>query len=392
MKRLKKAFLVLLIVVVSLVALLYSVVFLGHKVLFPVPTSDVPTIEAATDSILTLGVQAHSPQPTTVDEYLNVLAGQIKNYNEIAPELWADNPLTNQSIVVEEITKNDFWLIEPNGTFRSITKEDALKLGIDRVPYFTGFSQFDGGVYLAISSDDVTNYLLFEKYLHLGTYDPFITFSHEAFHIKVQDNWMQKDNVSNSARDEFFEDTAARAKRDLLQRQILKAVREPANTESILDALATYEDYKVQFPKDYENSLYTDRIEGTAYYYELISSLHSAYPDQMKNVDDLQRALALLATREDIYLVHGLVTEGYNLGGFTGVLLDRHVDDWQTQFMNDPDMTPLELLYQHFSDEALPGPVQLTQADIDAVGTEIEKNNEDGGPHNLFQFLYDILF
>ncbi|MCL2680751.1 MAG: hypothetical protein FWF11_04715 [Coriobacteriia bacterium] len=392
MKKFKKIALVLLAIIVSLALLVCGGVFLGHKVLFPVPTSDVPSIEAATDGILTLGVQAHMPQPATIDEYVDVLARQVKRYNEVAPKLWHENALTNQSIIVEEIGKNDFWLIEPDGTIKSLSKDEVLERGAQRTPYFNGFSQFDGGMYVAVAENDITNYLLFEEYPHLGTYDPFITFVHEGFHVQ-QEDWAEMDEVPNRGRGEFLEDTAARAKRNLLLRQVLKAVSEPNNTQPMFDALATYEDYKAQFPDDYKASIYTDRIEGTAYYYELISCLYSAYPAQIKDESDLESALSLLATREDVYVDYGLVVEGYMIGGFTCVLLDRYVDGWQAKLMDDPEMTPLEMLYQHFDEEALPAAVQLTQAEIDALGVRIQDSSDAGtGPYLLFRFLYDFLF
>jgi len=390
--KLKKALLILAIVIFSLVALLYGSVFLGHKVFFPEQTLDVPTIEAVADDTLTLGVQAHSSQAATIDEYLDVLAGQVKRYNELAPELWPGNSLTNQSIVVEEIRKNSFWLIKPNGTVAPISKNEALEFGFSRASYFNGFKFFDGGVYLAVAESDVSNCLLFQKYLHLGTYDPFITFVHEGFH-GMQGDWSRSDSMPNMGRDEFNGETAARAKRNLLLKQILRAVNEPDDTGLLLDALATYEDYKTQFPEDYRNSIGTDRSEGTAFYFELISCLYSAYPDQIKNRSDLDRALALLATREDVYVDYGLVAEGYYIGGFTCVLLDRYVEGWQSQLADGPEMTPLEMLDQHFSDEILPAPVQLTQAEVDAVDAKIQETmNENSRPHLLFRFLYDMLF
>ena len=392
MKKFKKIALVLLAIIVSLALLVCGGVFLGHKVLFPVPTSDVPSIEAATDGILTLGVQAHMPQPATIDEYVDVLARQIKRYNEVAPKLWHENALINQSVIIEEVGKSDFWLIEPDGAIKSLTRDEVLERGVERTPYFNGFSEFDGGMYIAVAENDITNYLLFEEYPHLGTYDPFITFVHEGFHVP-QESWAEMDNVPNSGRGEFLEDTAARAKRNLLLRQVLKAVSQPSNTQLTLDALATYEDYKAQSPDDYRASIFTDRIEGTTYYYELISCLYSAYPDQIKDENDLNDALALLATREDVYVDYGLVVEGYMTGGFTCVLLDRYVEDWQAKLMDDPEMTPLEMLYQHFNEGALPAPVQLTQVEIDAVDARIQNSNNDGGgPYLLFRFLYDLLF
>ncbi|MDR2561377.1 MAG: hypothetical protein LBC63_06385 [Holophagales bacterium] len=392
MRKIKIFLKALLIVVVSFVILIYGGVFLGHKLIFPIKTSSVPTIEAVTDGRLTLGVQAHASQPKEIADYIKVLAGQLKRYNEIAPSLWPENVLVNQSLIVEEIRKNKFWKIEPDGAITILSKKDALGFGIGRQPYFGGHSFFDEGGYLAVSKEDLRNYLMFQQYLHLGTYDAFITFTHEGFHRKEQTRWQRMGDIPNRGRENFEDNTPARAKRWLLQKQLLKAVSEPGDTQLILDALATYEDWKKSFPEDYKNSVHWDRLEGTAYYYELVSSLYCAYPDQVKNSDDLNRALALLAKRDDIYTSHGLVTEGYEVGGFACVLLDRLDSDWKKRLMDTPEATPIEMLLQHFTDKSLPAPQPLTQTEIDSVGAEIKKRAEESGPSLLFQMLYDLLF
>jgi hypothetical protein len=247
-------------------------------------------------------------------------------------------------------------------------------------------------MYLAVAESDLTNYLLFEKYLHVGTYDAFITFTHESFHMKEQTKWAMMNDVPNIDREEFLENTTARAKRTLLQRQLLKAINAHGDKQLILKALATYEDYKTQFPDDYSYSIFTDRDEGTAYYYELVSSLYSAYPGQINSRDDLFRALALLATREDIYVDIGLVAEGYNVGGFACVLMDMLGFDWKAQLMSDANATPIEMLAEAFANETLPPPAQLTQQEIDAVSERIAAINAGEGPSLLFKFLYEMLF
>ena len=271
-------------------------------------------------------------------------------------------------------------------------RSEALDFGINRQRYADGFSAFDGGIYLAVHERDLNNHLLWQKYLHLGTYDSFITFAHEGFHMIVQPNWPTMENRPNPERNEFLENTHARAKRALLQEQLLMAVSEPGNTQLILEALSTYASWKAEFPEEYENSIDTDRTEGTAYYFELVTALYSGYPEQIKNVDDLDNALALLATRNDIYVWHGLVSESYIIGGFSGVLLDRHMDGWKEQLANDPYATPIEMLYQHFISEVPPPPQQLTQADIDAIGEKIRENEQSRDLSRLFRFLYDLLF
>lgn len=392
MKTFFKIIKTFVIIIALLLVLVYGTVFLGHKFLFKEQTSAAATIPPAQNDEFTLGVQAHT-QPQTMDEYITLLAGQIKNYHRLAPTLWPDSALTNRAVIVETIESGKFWHLSPTGEVTPLTKEQALAYGISRAIYQGGFSEFDGGIYLAVSEASFHNVLSYQQYLHLGTYDPFITFAHEDFHLIEQPKWAKLDNNVNTARGEFLEDSPARAKRDLLQRQLLKAIASPGDENLILEALSTYDDYQVQFPKDFQNSLFADRIEGTAYYYELISCLYAAYPDKIKTPADLQRALALLATRPDVYVIHGLTAEGYNVGGFAGILLDRLEDNWQTRLMADSKLTPISMLRAHFASQTLPPPQEVTSDQINALSEQLEAVQKDiSGIARLFTALYQLLF
>jgi hypothetical protein len=392
MRKFFKIVKALIVSVAVLAGLAYGAVFLGHKVLFKERSSAAPTIAPVQNDEFIFGVQAHR-QPQTMDEYISLLARQVANYHRVAPALWPENALVNRSVIVEAIDSGKFWLVAPDGAVTSLSKKRALDYGVSRAVYPGGFSEFDGGIYLAVLDEGLNNVLSYQQYLHLGTYDPFITFVHEDFHGAEQMKWAKMADISNAARDEFMDNAAARAKRDLLQRQLLKAIAAPGDTALILDALATYDDYKARFPDDFKNSIFPDRIEGTAYYYELIASLYSAYPDKVKTPDDLKRALALLATRGDIYVDHGLTAEGYNVGGFACILLDRLEDDWQTRLMADAALTPIEMLRNSFAAETLPAPRQPAQAEIDAVAEAIKaKADDDSGLARLFSALYQLLF
>jgi hypothetical protein len=392
MKNLLKMLKVLVILIAVLAALIYGGVFFGHKVFFKEETSSVPTIPPAQNAEFILGVQAHT-QPQTTDDYIQLLARQIKRYNEVAPDLWSNTTLVNRSVIAEALENDKIWLISPDGSITALSKRELSERNISRAPYFNGFTVFDGGAYAAVSQEDLRNCLLWQQYLHLGVYDPFITFVHESFHVVEQASWAEADHLPNAAaRDEYFDNVPARAKRALLQRQLLAAVANPEDPSFILDALATYEDYKTQFPDDYENSLYSDRIEGAAFYYELIACLYASYPEQVKDKESLNRALSLLATRDDIYVASGLVVEGYHVGGFAAVLLDRFENDWQTRLMANAEMTPIEMLSQRFSDAVLPAPRQVTAEEISAVEAEINQVSEQSGAVNLFKMLYNLLF
>jgi len=394
-KQLKKIK-TILIVILALAGFLYGAVFLGHRVFFKPPaaeSSGVPTIEAAKNDEFLLGVQAHT-KPADIDGYITLLAAQIKRYNESAPSLWPDNAVANRSVMVECIEDKRFWLISPDGAVTPLTKNEAQRYGIKRVPRPDGFSAFKDGEYVAASIKAFDNVLSYQRYMHLGTYDLFSTFAHESFHDAEQIKWTPSGGGSNLFRNEFFGNTPARVLRDILQRQLMRAVANPEDPQLILDALATYADYKECFPEEYAKSIDTDRMEGTAYYHELVSCLYAAYP----NINDraaLHRALALLAAREDVYVVHGLVYEGYMVGGLSCVLLDRLVNDdsWKKRLITDGNVTPADLLLEQFSGQELPKPHQPTQAEIDAV---LEKTQASGSNRqtivNVFQALYDFLF
>jgi len=387
----KKFLTISLITVVSLVMIVYGGVFLGHTVFFKEERSDVPTVDAVTDGTYLFGPQAHPFHATTLESFIPVLAEQLKRYNEIAPTLWPNNTLTHQTLIVEDIQKKKLWLINPEGTFAPLSKAEAENYHITRSTFADGFSFFDGGMYYAAHEKDVANYLSWQNYYHLGTYDPIIWLVHEGFH-QMQSDWPSPKDPLNQERDEFLNDMPARLQRALLETQLFEAVRDPGNTTLILDALATYQEWKRQFPDDYANSVNTDRIEGTAYYYEIVSSLYIGYPDQIRKQEDVDRAFTLLATREDAYSGYGLTREGYTVGGFSSVLLDRCDPDWKQQLMKDPDATPIEMLYQHFAHETLPEPVHLNGSQIDEYTEKIQASTRIEAMPGVFAMLYDWLF
>jgi len=409
-----------LISIVSLVIVVYGGVFLGHKMFVKPDAPSVPsiepsvepTIEPVTNGRFTFGPQAHSTHPTTLKEFMPILADQVARYNQVAPDVWPKNPLVNQTLVVEDLTNHTYWLIKPDGAFSEVAEKDVAHFGYERQEYANGFSFFTGGMYLALDEEELGNPASWQKYLHLGSYDAIIWLIHEGFH-ETQRAWAET-ALPNSEREDHLDDIPARIQRALLQKQIFFATSHPGDTEAILKALATYEDWKTRFPKDFENSLNADRYEGTAYYFEMVASLLVGYPDQVKNMHDVDAALALLATREDANVGHGLVIEGYAIGGFSSALLDRLVPDWKQQLMADPSATPIEMLYQHFRGEKLPAPAQATQEETDEITKAIAATGEDvnlvvnGSTEvpddttvdqakeptlsKIFRYLYDLLF
>jgi len=394
MNRLKKIAKALAIAAVFSAVLFYGGIRLGHHVLFPMHSSNVATIESVENEHFILGPDAHPDKPMTVQAFIPVLAGHLAHYNEIAENLWPRTEFADQSIIVEDIRRNNFYYISPDGMVTEISRRKVMDMGVQRSAYVNGFSAFDGGLYLAVAEEDITNYLDWQHYLHFGMYDAFMFFTHEGFHMVEQPGWAVPEDISNRQRSEYFEETEARTLRYILQRQLLDAVAFPDEPALILDALATYALWKESFPEDFKNALYFDRIEGTATYFELLTGLYIGYPDRIRNEEDLQNALSLLATRHDIYIEHGVIGESYRVGSFAAILLDRLGADWKPELMATADATPISLLYKYFENEELPPPVSITQQDRDTVtaGINAADSLSNRGRPLMFRMLYDMFW
>ena len=327
-----------------------------------------PPIGASADFVF--GKQAHEFCPATVDEFVPVFATQMVRYSQIAPLCWPNNAVMEKSVVLEDVDTNRIWHITPNGDVTELSEEDADLMGISRRDRPDDFSFFSGGMYITISDQSVYAQRGSDK-PHVGAYDAILWLTHEGFHEWEQSKkWEASDSesIANAGREEYLLDVSARAKRNLLQKQLLWAAADPGNKQKVLDALATYEDYKTKFSNDYDNALYYDRIEGTALYFEIVSSIYVFYPDQVGSRVDLERALAHLAQKyEENYISLGVVSESYYAGMLACILLDRLDENWKEHLMQEPSITPLEMLSLHYSDETLPEPRQLTAEELDSV-------------------------
>ena len=332
-----------------------------------------PTGEAATG--FTFGKQAHDFHPETVDEFVPVFASQLARYSQTAPLLWPDNAVIDKTVVIEDVDTNRFWFIAADGTAAELSEDVAGQMGVSRRERPDDFSFYECGVYITVSDESVKNKFGWDK-PHVGAYDSILWLTHEGFHKWEQsDKWNNppQESIANSDRDEFFLDISARTKRNLLQKQIMQAVSEPGSTDLILDALATYENYKTQNADDYGNAVFFDRTEGTAKYYEFVSSLFIFYPEQISSKEDLDRAFTYLAQYEESYVNLGLVSESYSIGMFACVLLDRLDENWKERIMREQFTTPLEILSSHFTDKTLPEPKQLTKDEVERVTEDIRE-------------------
>ncbi|WP_159721958.1 hypothetical protein [Enterococcus sp. CSURQ0835] len=401
MKRLKKIFLFS----VALVALIYALVFIGHRIVFPMPVAHQATIPKIENKNFSLGAASHK-QPQTTAAYLKVLAEQVKIYNQKAPELWPDNNEINQAVITQDVTTQKAQLITPTGQLKPLSATELKKYHIAGPATNGGWSKIStngvSGAYLPIDPNALTNFYTFQRYEHLGTYDPFITFAHELFHALPQEKWATS-KFGNRERDERDTDTAARKKRMLLQQQLALAISEPARqTEHLNDALATYADYQKKNPRDARATLLSDRLEGSAYYYELKASLYAGYPQQIKTEADVQQALSLLLKDDNpAYRDSGAVIEGYAIGAYAGILLDRlakekHEDPnaWKKTLAQDGETTPLTLLQKVANPAQLPAAKPVpSQKEFEHWLAGAEKIAPKGNaPQNFFNFAYDLLY
>lgn len=95
---------------------------MGHKLVFRDEVSTEPTVSALKSGKYQMGVQ-FKEQTKTLDEYVHVLAEQMRIYNEDTEKYWPNNEVKEQYILAESIEKGDFWLISPQGEVTELTKK-----------------------------------------------------------------------------------------------------------------------------------------------------------------------------------------------------------------------------------------------------------------------------
>lgn len=185
MRKLLKFLKFCVIAFVALILLVLLTIYVGHKFIYPIPYSAIATIPDIEEDGFCFGVNCR-PAAKDADSFIPVFAGQIRNYNHIAPVLWPGNNVVNLYAAVESIEHNKSWLISPEGTVTKITTEELRELCPVRSRFNIGFNPFSNdtinGVYLALSEEALKNLLEYQYYQYLGTYDLFLTYSHEMFH------------------------------------------------------------------------------------------------------------------------------------------------------------------------------------------------------------------
>lgn len=393
------------IILFLLIAIIYATVFLGHRLFFKPPYSAKPTIPIIENTQFKLGAAAKK-QPQNTKEYLTILAKQVKLYNQNLEQFWPDNPLKNYELLAQDISNKKASLISTKGQIKSLSKKEFKSYDVSSLPFDGQWAFFDSkdrkGAYVSIMPQNIDNFYYFQKYEHLGTYDQFLSYNHELFHKVTQERWAETSFTDNN-REERLEDKATRRQKMLLQQQLKLAISEENHREKhIKNALATYQDYRESSPKDYKEALLYDRLEGTAYYYELLSSLFASYPEQVTTHEEALNALKLLMADDNpAYRMTGLISEGYSTNAFAGILLDllalekeQDPNQWKMIIEKQGDTTPLLLLEKEFSNEKLPIPSELpSEKDYeDWVEENRALSPNATTTENIFTMLYHFLY
>jgi hypothetical protein len=226
---------------------------------------------------LCIGVECRE-QPKTAEEFLPIFAEQIQHYNSIAASLRPENAVQGFDAIIVNMERTKARKVQADGARTPISVQEADQyaqtVGYDTEFIFPADTDSRKFVVLTLNETSLQRPEDFKKYAHIGTYDLFITYVHELFHNYEQPKRPRPETIANLERGEFNEEYKARATRGVILQQLLNAFTSPDQaTTSIKKAVATYLDYQTNFPTDAEHTHYRDRLEGTAYYGELVSSL-----------------------------------------------------------------------------------------------------------------------
>jgi hypothetical protein len=323
---------------------------------------------------------ANKNQPETVQDFIPVFAQQLKKYNQVAEKIWPKSAVTNIPVVLEDTDSKKMWQITPDGQINDFSNQDAEDMNVDRseVPGTWGYygKQFDkfgvdaqyslegktlesGGMYFSLNAAALKNKEMWNRYPHLGAYDALVFVLHENFHIFEQEKWnkLSETNTAKigSEKDQHLEQTEARIIRYQLIQNLMKAVTQPKDMDLVLQAIATYNEYKAKHKTDFDNAHYWDRTEGSAQYMEIMVALYTYFPEQLHTDEDIAQAIQALGKQTKGYGTSiGNVEEAYDIGAFAGLLLDHYDSSWKMKLMKDKETTPMSLLADYFQNEKLP--------------------------------------
>lgn len=226
-----------------------------------------------------------------------------------------------------------FWMVTPTGKVSDMTEKEALRYDIDPQPLSGWFMAFN---------------------------------AHEIFHGTEQEGWASPNKHYNPDQNEYSKHTDARHIRLQLQEQLMAAYTNKSG-KSLAQALATYRYDK----KNYKATFEGDRVEETAYYYEIRSSLFAGYPDKVNTMKQNNQAVRTLFKQNRLaYLDSGAYAETYNVGALASFILDWQADKqgisrdtWKKAMASDK-MNPMDYLDKHAKIFYIP-PYKATMTNVE---------------------------
>ncbi|WP_251711848.1 hypothetical protein [Lactococcus ileimucosae] len=346
---------------------------------------------------------ASKNQPETVKDFLPVFAQQLKKYNEVAEKIWPNSAVTQVPVVLEDTDSKKMWKITPDGQISDFSDKEAEEMNVDRSEspgtwgyYGKQFGKFgvdanynvhgkdlkDGGMYFSLDDATLKDKELFNRYPHLGSYDALVFVLHENFHIFEQEKWdkLPEEEIAKigSKKDQHLDEVDARVIRYQLIQELMKAVAQPKDKSLVLQAIATYNEYKSKHKTDFDHAQYWDRTEGSAQYMEIMAALYTYFPDQLRTDEDITQAIQTLGKQTKGYGTStGNVEEAYDVGAFASLLLDRYDTSWKTKLMKDKDTTPMSLLADYFQNDKLPDYTPLDEGDKNKLIEKISSKKKE---------------
>lgn len=379
------------------VLLMLGIYVYYHTQLKPQPTTSTVLIE---NEDFQLG-HATKVQPVSLDDYVQQAASQIGAFNELSDSFWPGTSFDGAVVYFISNDRRQAWKVEYDGSYTKIEEVKSVpRYGSVRgyeMEFFPLSVEADGvkGMVIVISQDALLDQVRYEKYTHLGMYDPLLTYIHEGFHIFAQDSdrWRDAD-VSTAQRENALDNLEARKLRTYTIRLLSQALQDEENRDLYMkQAVKLHQLYKTTFADEYERVRYFERIEGTASYYEVIASLQVSYPESINRTNYTEAAGLWAANRrpEDVL---GASHEAYELGALAGVLLDRTMDPntWKGIIETDPMATPMDLIEGLYTQDEL-DQVAIPEINEEFTDSLVQSiNREPGVTSNLISFLYHLLF
>lgn len=363
----------------------------------PKPTVSELVLE---NSSIKLG-NASKVQPTTLDEFIDITANQIKLFHKEANDIWPRSSFENSVAYFITNDKKEAWKVNYDGTYYKLDDPKQMPKYGAILGYPVEFAmldtQIDGekGMVIVISKDELLDQQAYDKYTHLGMYDPIITYIHEGFHLYAQtkDDWIN--DSQNVSREAFTNNVEGRKLRGYIMELLYEAIQDEYNRDLYTkQAIKLNQRYKADFPDEFASIKYLDKVEGTAFYYEVISCLRTAYPDEI-NKDNYLDAAKLWTTNRPVENTTLANKEAYEIGALSGILLDMSNNDktkWKEELMKDPNLTPLDTLANLYTKEEIqntPEP-EISQEFSNKINESIK--NGIAVKNNVIAFVYNIFF